>query len=307
MASIEIRVPDMGNFSNVAVIDVLVKPGDEIALETPLVTIETEKATMDIPSTVAGKLEKLHVGKGDKVSAGSLIATVVSSGDAAAPAAEKVPAAAPAPVAPATPAPAAATSTPAVAAAPEPAPASATKNGSVDESGFSKAHAGPSVRKLARELGVDLVRVKGSGQKGRISHEDVKSFVKQALSAAPANTGGSLPQIPAVDFAQFGPVEVKPLNRIQKISGPRLHASWVNIPHVTQFDEADVTELEEVRNKLKAKAQSQGIKLTPLAFILRACVKALQEFPNVNSSLDGTQKNLVLKKYIHLGFAADTP
>jgi pyruvate dehydrogenase E2 component (dihydrolipoamide acetyltransferase) len=171
------------------------------------------------------------------------------------------------------------------------------------------------VRKFARELGVDLTRVKGSGFKGRITHDDVKAFVKTALAAAstataaraPGAGGGALPVIPAVDFAQFGPIETKPLSRIQKISGPRLHASWVNIPHVTQFDEADITDLEATRNRLKDKASQAGIKLTPLAFIVRACVKALQEFPQFNASLDPSGANLVLKKYIHVGFAADTP
>jgi pyruvate dehydrogenase E2 component (dihydrolipoamide acetyltransferase) len=320
MAIIEVHVPDMGNFKDVAVIDLLVKPGDDVQLETPLVTLETEKATIDVPSTAAGKLQKLHVGKGDKVSAGSLIATVVVEGDGAGTAGAGAPAAAPA-AAPATPpaaaaaAPAAAPAAPAASRAAAAPPTSTAPTGAaptpssaaVDEIGFSKAHAGPSVRKLARELGVDLVRVKGSGQKGRISHDDVKSYVKQALSAAPANSGSSLPQLPAIDFAQFGAVEVKPLNRIQKISGPRLHASWVNIPHVTQFDEADVTELEEVRNGLKARAQSQGIKLTPLAFIVRACVKALQQFPTFNTSLDPSLQNLIFKKYLNIGFAADTP
>lgn len=178
----------------------------------------------------------------------------------------------------------------------------------INEAGFSKAHAGPSVRKLARELGVDLSLVRGSGPKSRITHEDVKSWVKQALAggvgrpAAPA-----LPSVPSVDFAQFGAVEVKPLNRVQKISGPRLHASWVNLPHVTQFDEADITDLEATRQKLKDKAAEQGVKLTPLAFIIRACVKALQEFPTFNASLDSTAQNLVLKRYVHVGFAADTP
>ncbi len=184
----------------------------------------------------------------------------------------------------------------------------------INEPGFSRAHAGPSVRKFARELGVDLTRVKGSGFKGRITHDDVKAFVKTSLATpaaaptarAPAG-GGGLPVIPAVDFSQFGPVETKPLSRIQKISGPRLHASWVNIPHVTQFDEADITELEAARNKLKDKAAQAGIKLTPLAFIVRACVRALQEFPQFNASLDAGGANLVLKKYFHVGFAADTP
>jgi pyruvate dehydrogenase E2 component (dihydrolipoamide acetyltransferase) len=182
----------------------------------------------------------------------------------------------------------------------------------INEPGFSRAHAGPSVRKFSRELGVDLTRVTGTGFKGRITHDDVKAFVKKALSgggvSAPGATGGgALPSVPAIDFSLFGPVESKPLTRIQKISGPRLHASWVNIPHVTQFDEADITELEELRGRLKQTAQEAGIKLTPLAFIVRACVKALQQFPQVNASLDPSGSNLILKKYFHIGFAADTP
>jgi pyruvate dehydrogenase E2 component (dihydrolipoamide acetyltransferase) len=179
---------------------------------------------------------------------------------------------------------------------------------------LSQAHAGPSVRKFARELGVDLTRVKGHGFKGRITHDDVKAFVKNALAAgapaaarAPGAGGGGLPAVPVIDFSQFGPTEIKPLSRIQKISGPRLHASWVNIPHVTQFDDADITDLEETRTKLKEKAALAGIKLTPLAFIMRACAKALQEFPQFNASLDPSGANLVLKKYTHIGFAADTP
>jgi pyruvate dehydrogenase E2 component (dihydrolipoamide acetyltransferase) len=194
------------------------------------------------------------------------------------------------------------------------APASKLTLPPINEPGFSQAHAGPSVRKFARELGVDLTRVKGSGFKGRITHDDVKGFVKTSLAApapatarAPAGGGGGLPVIPAIDFSLFGPVETKPLSRIQKISGPRLHASWVNIPHVTQFDEADITDLEAMRNKLKEKASQAGIKLTPLAFIVRACVKALQEFPQFNASLDPAGTSLVLKKYVNIGFAADTP
>ena len=164
------------------------------------------------------------------------------------------------------------------------------------------------MRKFARELGVDLARVKGGGPKGRITHEDVKAFVKQALTDGIALPGAvGLPKVPEVDFARFGPVETRPLNRIQRISGPRLHASWVNIPHVTQFDVADITELEAVRAQLKGKAVKEGIKLTPLAFVVKACVKALQEFPQVNSSLDANGENLILKKYLHIGFAADTP
>ncbi|MEJ0007370.1 MAG: 2-oxo acid dehydrogenase subunit E2 [Steroidobacteraceae bacterium] len=186
----------------------------------------------------------------------------------------------------------------------------------VNESGFSSAHASPSVRRFARELGVDLTRVSGTGFKSRITEDDVKGFVKQALSgaavASPAGKAGvqsgrGLPSVPVVDFAAFGTVESRPLTRIQKISGARLHASWVNLPHVTQFDDADITDLEELRTKLKAKATAQGIKLTPLAFIIRACVRALHHFPTFNSSLDASGENLILKKYVHIGFAADTP
>ncbi|HEY4214416.1 MAG TPA: dihydrolipoyllysine-residue acetyltransferase [Steroidobacteraceae bacterium] len=328
---VEVRVPDMGNFKDVAVIDVLVKPGDTIETDGSLVTLETEKATMDVPSTAAGVIEKMHVAKGGKVSPGDLIATVRSTGAAAgASAPAQAPAAPPAaaapPPAPAKAAPAAAPAAPVApktAAAPAAAapakPASAAANGAaagadlppINEPGFSRAHAGPSVRKFARELGVDLTRVSGTGFKTRITHDDVKAFVKKALSGggAPASApgAGSLPTIPPVDFSLFGPVESKPLSRIQKISGPRLHASWVNIPHVTQFDEADITELEELRNRLKQTAQDAGIKLTPLAFIVRACVKALQQFPQFNASLDPTGTNLILKKYFNIGFAADTP
>ncbi|MGC8522196.1 MAG: dihydrolipoyllysine-residue acetyltransferase [Steroidobacteraceae bacterium] len=307
---VEVRVPDMGNFKDVAVIDVLVKVGDAIEPEAPLVTLETEKATMDVPSSVGGVIEKLHVEKGGTVSAGDLVATVRTEG-AAAPARAAAAAAAPAaaPPAPAAPAPAAPAPAPAPAPA-APAPAAAASAPAdlppINEPGFSRAYAGPSVRKFARELGVDLTRVKGSGVKGRITHDDVKAFVKSAMSGS-GGGGGALPAVPAVDFAAFGPIETRPLSRIQRISGPRLHASWVNVPHVTQFDEADITELEVLRAKLKDTAAERGIKLTPLAFIVRACVKALQAFPTFNASIDASGTNLILKKYLNIGFAADTP
>jgi pyruvate dehydrogenase E2 component (dihydrolipoamide acetyltransferase) len=310
----KITVPDIGDFKDVEVIDVLVKPGDKVELETPLVTLETEKATMDVPSTAAGVVKSVAIKKGDRVSKGAVVVEIDASATPAA--AEKPAAPAPAPAAapPAVP-PAAEAAQPAVAPksqevaerpasrAPIPAPVvssapSATK---------SNSHASPSVRKFARELGADLSRVKGSAPKNRITHEDVKAWVKQALLAPAGAGGGALPKIAEVDFAKFGAVEVKPLSRIQKISGPRLHASWVNVPHVWQMDEADITDLEDARAKLKAKAAKEGIKLTPLAFVMRACVKALQEYPLLNTSLDAEGKNLVYKKYIHLGFAADTP
>ena len=308
----DITVPDLGDFKDVEVIDVLVKAGDKIEVDTPLITLETEKATMDVPATAAGVVKSVSIKKGDRVSKGSVIAQV-EGGDPGAK--EKKPAAAQPSAPPAQPeskaeAPAAkaeAAAQPA-AAAPAPAPARQPQAPAAVTIDFSQVHASPSVRKFARELGVDLPSVKGSGPKERVTADDVKAWVKQALKSGPSVTGGgALPRVAEVDFAKFGPVEVKPLGRIQKISGPRLQASWLNVPHVWQMDEADITELEETRNKLKGEASKAGVKLTPLAFILRACVKALREFPMVNSSLDAAGQNLVFKKYVHLGFAADTP
>jgi pyruvate dehydrogenase E2 component (dihydrolipoamide acetyltransferase) len=307
---IEVRVPDMGDFKDVAVIDVLVKPGDAIEADAPLVTLETEKAAMDVPSTAAGVIEKVHVSKTSKVSPGDLLVTVRSAGDAAEPAAPRVAAHdAAAELARQEPAaPEAAPATPAAAPPAAPLPATPRPQPIFNELGFAKAHAGPSVRKLAREMGVDLSQVKGSGPKSRISHDDVKAYVKQMLSATTAGAAGAAwPAVPRIDFSQFGAVETRPLTRIQRIAGPRLHASWVNIPHVTQFEHADITDLEDVRTKLKQKALTEGIKLSVLAFVVRACVRALQEFPHFNASLDAGGENLILKKYIHIGFAADTP
>jgi pyruvate dehydrogenase E2 component (dihydrolipoamide acetyltransferase) len=337
-AASDLTVPDLGDFKDVEVIDVLVKPGDRIDIDTPILTIETEKATMDVPATAAGVIKSLALKKGDRVSKGSLIGQIeamaggvadtkggateepVSSSSLTKEESEKTPRAQRTDTSPS---PASAKGQGEGASAPLPKAAVARSAGEgasikppvglppIDEAGFARAYASPSVRKFARELGADLGRVKGSGPKGRITPDDVKAFVKQALTsgsaAAAASGGAGLPKIPAVDFSKFGAIEVKPLSRIAKISGPRLQASWLNVPHVWQMDEADITELEDARNKLKGKAAKEGIKLTPLAFIVRACVKALQEFPNVNSSLDPAGQNLVLKKYIHLGFAADTP
>jgi len=305
----DITVPDLGDFKDVEVIDVLVKPGDKIDVDTPLITLETEKATMDVPSTAAGVVKSIAIKKGDRVSKGNVIAQI-EGGEAANRKEEKKPAAAAQPTPPAQPtpraeAPAAAAPAPTAAAAPQQRAAAAPVAITTD---FSSVHASPSIRKFARELGVDLTAVKGSGPKGRVTADDVKGWVKQALkSGAPAAGGSALPKVPDVDFSKFGQVEVRPLGRIQKISGPRLQASWLNVPHVWQMDEADITDLEETRSKLKSEASKAGVKLTPLAFILRACVKALREFPMVNSSLDASGQNLVWKKYVHLGFAADTP
>ena len=297
----EVRVPDIGDFENVEVVEVAVKAGDTVAAEAPLITLETDKATMEVPAPGAGRIVELKVAKGDRVSQGSLIAIIEMAEAAAKPApaaAPKKPA--PAAAAPAPPRPAAPTPPP-VARAPATLPP-------IDEASFGKAHASPSVRKFARELGVNLIQVRGTGAKGRILPEDVKAYVKAILTGQVAGpAGGGLPKVPVVDHAKFGPIETKPLTRIQKISGPRLQASWLNLPHVTQQDEADITALEEKRQSMKGAAEAAGVKLTPLAFIIKATVIALKEFPDFNSSLSEDASSLIVKKYHHIGFAADTP
>jgi pyruvate dehydrogenase E2 component (dihydrolipoamide acetyltransferase) len=305
---VEVLVPDIGGFKDVNVIDVLVKDGQQIEKETPLITIETEKAAMDVPSPVAGRITQVKLKQGDKVSEGSMILLVEP---AAAPAAASAPTPVPVETPPAKPA--AAPAAAPVAAAPAAAtplaasPAAPRIDVVIDENAFSKAYASPSVRKFARELGADLGRIQGTGAKGRITQEDVKAHVKRILTAPPAAAAVGWPKVPVVDFAQFGTIEIKPLSRIQRISGARLQASWINLPHVTQHEDADITELEAVRNALKAKASEEGVRLTPLAFIVKACLLALQEYPRFNSSLDASGENLVLKKYFNIGFAADTP
>ena len=301
---VEIQVPDIGDFKEVEVIELMVKPGDTVKAEQSLITVESDKASMEIPSSLAGVLKELLVKVGDKVSKGSLIAKLATEGGAPAPA--PAAASAPAPTASAVSAPSPTPERrPPPTAALEPAPA-----------GNAKAHASPSVRKFARELGVDLGRVTGSGPKGRILHEDVQNFVKSVMAgqgtvAAPAGkTGGAGLELlpwPSLDFSKFGPTELLPLSRIKKISGPNLHRNWVMIPHVTQFDEADVTELEQFRKDSNAAMAKSGVKLTMLAFVIRACVAALKKFPAFNSSLDANGENLIVKQYYHIGFAADTP
>ncbi|HVL37293.1 MAG TPA: dihydrolipoyllysine-residue acetyltransferase [Burkholderiales bacterium] len=296
-----VPVPDIGDFKDVEVIEVLVKPGDTVAKEQSLVTLESDKATMEIPSPAAGRVKALRLKVGDKVSKGSPI-LVLEAGEAAKPgeksaekAAEK---AAPKPDKPAPQAPAA-----------RPVPREP------QEASAAKPHASPSVRKFARELGVALGQVQGSGPKGRILHADVQAFVKGALGGAPppagARGGGALPfRLPAwpeVDFAKFGPVETKPLSRIQKLSGPYLHRNWISIPHVTQFDEADITDLEAFRKAQTAETEKKGIKLTLLAFLIKACVTALRQFPVFNASLDASGESVIVKKYYHIGVAVDTP
>jgi pyruvate dehydrogenase E2 component (dihydrolipoamide acetyltransferase) len=292
-------VPDLGDFSEVEVIEVHIEPGATVDVEDPLVTLETDKAAMDVPAVVAGTIESVLVNVGDSVSEGSSLAIIDAVAAIAGKSAEETPAQADNTVATKAP--------PAVAQTAPPPKAPAKSLPPVDEAGFSKAHASPSVRKLARELGVNLVQVKGSGLKSRILHDDVKAFVKAILTGQVSGpAGGGLPKTPVVDFAKFGEIDVQPLTRIQKISGPRLQASWINLPHVTQHDLADISALEARRQELKGPARERGIGLTPLAFIMKACVAALQEFPKVNASLSEDGESLVYKKYVHLGFAADT-
>ena len=312
----EIKVPDIGDFKEVDVIEILVKPGDSVAKEASLITVESDKATMEIPSPAAGVVKELRVKLGDKVAEGSMILLLeASAGEApetqptgsaeisAPPAAAPKPAAASAPAA-----------EPVAVPIPRPAPVQFEP---APEVPAFKPHASPSVRKFARELGADLAKVRGSGPKGRVTQEDVQAFVKGVMTRAPATAlaaaapaggfGFNLTEWPQVDFAKFGPVESKPLSRIKKLSGANLHRNWISIPHVTQFDEADITELEAFRKESGAASEKQGFKLTMLAFMIKACVTALRQYPEFNASLDRGGENLVLKKYFHIGVAVDTP
>ncbi|VBJ14869.1 dihydrolipoyllysine-residue acetyltransferase [Burkholderia pseudomallei] len=304
--TVDVKVPDIGDYKDVPVIEIAVKIGDTVEKEQSLVTLESDKATMDVPSPAAGVVKDIKVKVGDAVSEGSLIVVLEASGGAAASAPQ---AAAPAP-APAAPAPA-----PAPQAAPAAAPAPAQAPAPAASGEYRASHASPSVRKFARELGVDVSRVTGTGPKSRITKDDVTAFVKGVMTgqraapgaaAAPAG-GGELNLLPwpKVDFSKFGPFEAKPLSRIKKISGANLHRNWVMIPHVTNNDEADITELEALRVQLNKEHEKAGVKFTMLAFVIKAVVAALKKFPTFNASLDGD--NLVFKQYYHIGFAADTP
>ena len=301
-----VSVPDIGDFKEVEVIEVLVKPGDAVAKEQSLITLESDKATMEIPSPGAGVVKELKVKVGDKVAKDSPILVLQGNDE------RRSEARAPEPAGPAAPRPAA----PRAAAAPAPItnPSARPVPREPREEAAVKAHASPSVRKFARELGVPLAQVPGSGPKGRVLHADIQGFVKGVLAKAPppaAKGGGSLPfDLPAwpeVDFAKFGPVESVPLSRIQKLSGPYLHRNWVSIPHVTQFDEADITDLEAFRKGQTAETEKKGFKLTMLAFLIKACVTALREYPQFNASLERSGESVIIKKYYHIGVAVDTP
>lgn len=303
----DITVPDIGDFENVEVIEILVSAGDSIAVEDPLVSLESDKAAMEIPSPQAGTVKEVKVSLGDKVSQGSLLITLEIS-EASAATSDEVEETEPAeaeatPEPEPTPEPVAETPKPAP-PAPRPSPTQ-NINTPIDEDRFRQAHASPAVRKFARELGADLGQMTGTGNKGRILKSDVKAWVKQALST-PAGGGLGIEPMPEIDFSQFGEIETQALTKINKLTGKFLHRNWVTIPHVTQFDDADITELEKFRKELNAEHGKDGIKVTVLAFLMKALVSALKEHPRFNSSLDVTGEHLVLKKYIHIGVAMDT-
>ncbi len=314
----EVLVPDIGDFSNVDVIEVLVSVGDRINAEDPLVTLESDKAMMDVPAPYAGIVKELKINVGDKVGQGSPIVVMEledmeAADDSSIPAVpdetrDVAPAVTPSETTQAGPEPEPASQASApVGTAKRPPPSSLPPP--VEKSGGTRPHASPSVRAFARELGADLTQIRGSGPKGRILKEDVQGFIKgrlaQSMSAPPAG-GLAVPAMPEVDFSKFGEIELQPLSRIKKIAGPHLHRSWLVVPHVTQHDEADITELEAFRKKLKEEASKQGVRLTPLAFIMKASVAALKKHPEFNASLDPIGENLILKKYYHIGVAVDT-
>ena len=309
----DVLVPDIGEFDAVEVIEVLVKSGDAVSVEDPLLTMESDKASMDVPSPFSGTVKTVKIKAGDKVSQNDLILTLVVKELETAvteTSAETVNSEATAPENKDIVSTRESESTSSGAVSKEPARRPPPIVMSVNQKSFLRAHASPSIRKFARELGVDLSQVHGSGRKERITKEDVQEFVKQALGGTASGTaaaGSGIPAMPEIDFSKFGPVEIKPLSRIQKKAAVNLHRGWLNLPIVTHHDEADITELEYFRKSLKDEAAKQGVKVTPLVFLLKACAVAIRKHPNFNSSLTADKENLVLKKYLHIGVAVDTP
>ena len=283
---VPVVVPDIGDFDEVEVIEILVSVGDKLNEEDSIITLESDKASMEIPTPVAGTVSSINVNLGDKINLGDLILEIQSSGSTKADPATEQPTSAP--IAPA----------PVKTTAPAPA---ASANESVSNVPAGDSHASPSIRKLARELGVDLSKVSGTGQKGRVLETDLKGYVKQIITSG--GTGSAIPKVPVIDFSKFGETEILPLSRINKLSGKHLSACWLNIPHVTQFDEVNIDQMEAFRQEQKAK----GVKLTPLVFIMKAVIQALKQHPRINSSLDESGENLIIKKYFNLGIAMDTP
>ncbi|MCK5363394.1 MAG: 2-oxo acid dehydrogenase subunit E2, partial [Gammaproteobacteria bacterium] len=308
----EILVPDIGDFQDIPIIEIAVSPGDSVMAEDSLVTLESDKATMDVPSPAAGVVKEMKVNLGDMVSQGTLILTleVNDAGVAAQPAAEEEPATPPSPAAPAAapaPDPQVQAPPPAPAARPSPTASFPSPTGAP----HTASHATPSVRHYARELGVELSRVPGTGRKGRVLKEDVTRFAKSELGKGAPDAGGEpgtgIPPVRTVDFAKYGPVEIQPLGRIQKISGQHLRRAWLNVPHVTHHDEADVTEMEAFRQSLKEQAARDGVRVTALSFIMKAVCTALREFPVFNASIAADGESLIMKQYFHIGVAVDTP
>jgi pyruvate dehydrogenase E2 component (dihydrolipoamide acetyltransferase) len=307
MSVIDVKVPDIGDYKNVPIIEVHVKAGDTISRDDPLVTLESDKAAMEVPAPEAGKVAEVLVKVGDKVSEGTAILRLASESAAGAGAAAAAPSAPPSGDAAPKPSSAPAPETKPQASAPP--PSGASTEGAAERvalplgSDFGGVHASPSVRRLARELDIDLTTLTGSGEKGRITKEDVK----RALGSSAAGGGTGIPEIPAQDFAKFGPIETKPLSRLKRLSGPHLSRAWLNIPHVTHTDDADITDLESYRKTLDAAAKEKGYRVTLLAFLMKASVVALKEYPEFNASLSPDKGSLIFKRYYHLGIAVDTP
>ncbi len=304
---IEIKVPDVGNVADIDVVEVSIQPGDVVALEQTVATLETDKASMDLPSSAAGTVQQVYIKPGDKVSEGSLIATVLASDEPVKPTEPVQPAAIPeapeakAPIVEKVPEPV----SPPVQKAPEPAPVETIQE---VESTAQKPHASPSVRLFARELGVDVTKIKtGSGRKGRILKDDVKNFVKKVMTEGVVAVGAGIPSIPAVDFSAFGETETQKLSKIKRLTGQNLSRVWLNLPMVTYHEEADITDMEEFRNGLNAEKAKGELKITGLMFIIKALVAAMQQFPTFNASLSADGESLILKKYFNIGIAVDTP
>ncbi|MDD5577990.1 MAG: 2-oxo acid dehydrogenase subunit E2 [Methylobacter sp.] len=310
-ALVEIKVPDVGNVSEIDVVEVAIHPGDVVALEQTVATLETDKASMDLPSSAAGTVQEVFIKPGDKVSEGSLIATVLAGAETGAGAStEKAGAVKPEEPAPPAVAPAEIPPEPAANKTPEPAPLAVKSEPelAIESNAAKKAHATPAVRLFARELGVDIGRIKsGSGRKGRILKDDVKSFVKQVMTEGIAQKGAGIPAIPAVDFSQFGEIEEQKLNKIKRLTGQNLSRVWLNLPMVTYHEEVDITEMEAFRNALNAEKTKDEVKITGLIFIVKAVIAAMQKFPSFNSSLSGDGEKLIMKKYFNIGIAVDTP
>jgi pyruvate dehydrogenase E2 component (dihydrolipoamide acetyltransferase) len=304
----EVVVPDIGDFDAVDIVEVLVNPGDQVEVEDPLITLESDKATLEVPSPLAGKVVEVKVKMGDKVGEGAVILVLEVAESKATETKSEPQEEEPSPAAPQPPEdlPPPQPEDPAPPPPAAPAPRSDLSPAPIDEFPHSKTYASPAVRRYARELGVDLPRVKGTGRKGRVLREDVQGFVKKTMSEPQGRGSVGLPEMPVIDFSRFGEIERQPLTRIQRISKTYVHRSWLQVPHVTQHDEANITDMDAFRRAHAEEAKAQGFKLTPVAFLMKAAVGALQRFPRLNSSLDPDGEHVILKKYYHLGVAVDT-